>query len=188
MTKSEKDATVGRDILVDGYNVIKQSASFRAVEAKSLTAAREVLITQLVNRYRHTPHQVIVVFDGSGASEQVSHDRRVRIIYSRYGETADSVIARLAAEARSTGREVEMYSDDSEVRRAVARQGGEVHNTGQLTSQFNTAPRDVARRVRHRLAMRRKYQLDPVRDPDDEPEPQRSPRGKKKGPSRRRRK
>jgi predicted RNA-binding protein with PIN domain len=188
VTKSEKDTTVGRDILVDGYNVIKQSASFRAVEAKSLAAAREVLISQLVNRYRHMPHQVIVVFDGSGANEQVSHDRCVRIIYSRYGETADSVIACLAAEARVAGREVEMYSDDSEVRRAVAQQGGEVHNTGQLTSQFNAAPRDVARRARHRQAMRRKYQLDPVRDPDDEREPQRSPRGKKKGPSRRRRK
>ena len=188
MTKSEKDATVGRDILVDGYNVIKQSASFRAIEARSLAAAREVLITQLVNRYRHTPHQVIVVFDGSGANEQVSHDRRVRIIYSRYGETADSVIARLAAEARAAGREVEMYSDDSEVRRAVAQQGGEVHTTGQLTSQFNAAPRDVARRAHHRQAMRRKYQLDPMRDPDDETEPQRSPRNKKKGPSRRRRK
>ena len=188
MTQNEKDATVGRDILVDGYNVIKQNTSFRAVEAKSFAAAREVLISQLVNRYRHTPHQVIVVFDGSGASEQVSHDRRVRIIYSRYGETADSVIARMAAEARAAGREVEMYSDDGEVRRAVAQQGGEVHTTGQLTSQFNAAPRDVARRARHRQAIRRKYQLDPMQDLDNETEPQHSPRSKKKGPSRRRRK
>jgi len=180
VTKSEKDANVGRDILVDGYNVIKQSTSFQAVEAKNLAAARQLLVSQLVNQYRHTPHQVTVVFDGSDAYEQVSHDRRVRIIYSWYGESADSVIARLAAQARAAGREVEMYSDDGEVRRAVARQGGEVHTSRQLTDQFNAAPRDVARRARHRQAMYRKYHLDPMRDPDDEPEPQRSSRGKKK--------
>ncbi len=106
---------MGRDILVDGYNIIKNSATFRTVEMRNFAAARETLITQLVNRYRHTPHHVIVVFDGDGTSEQVSHDRRIRVIYSRHSETADSVIKRLAAEARAAGREVEMYCDSSSV-------------------------------------------------------------------------
>jgi predicted RNA-binding protein with PIN domain len=178
---------VGRDILIDGYNVIKNTPSLRAIEVKNFAAARELLISQLVNRYRHTPHQVIVVFDGSGTTQQVSHDRRVRIIYSRLGETADSVIARLAAEAQAAGREVEMYSDDREVQRAIAAQGGDVHTTGQLTSQLNVPPRDVARRAHHRQAIRRKYNLDPTYDPDDQPESHRSSRGKKKGRAHRRR-
>lgn len=131
---------MGRDILVDGYNVIKNSPSFQAVEARNLAGARTLLITQLVNRYRHTPHQVIVVFDGNDIHEQISHDRRIRIIYSRYGETADSVIARLAAEARVAGREVEMYSNDYEVQQAVSQQGGSIYTTSQLTHQLNAAP------------------------------------------------
>lgn len=176
---------MGREILVDGYNIIKNGTSFQAAGARNLAAARELLITQLVHRYRHTPHRVIVVFDGDGASEQVSHDRRICIIYSRQGEAADSVIARLATEARSAGREVEMYSNDQEVQQAVTRQGGSVGTTSQLTSQLNAAPRDVARRSRHRQAMRRKYGLDPNYDPDDEPQPQRSSSGKKKGRGRR---
>jgi len=176
---------VGRDILVDGYNVIKNTPSLRTVEAKSLAAARDLLISQLVNRYRHTPHQVIVIFDGSGASEQVSHDRRVRIIYSRHSETADSVITRLAALARAAGREVEMYSDDREVQQSVARQGGGTHTTSQLASELNAAPRDVAHRARHRQAMRRAYGLDPAYDPADQPQPKRSSHHKKKGPSHR---
>jgi len=176
-----RNATVGRDILVDGYNVIKSTPSLRAVEVKNLAAARDLLISQLVNRYRHTPHQVIVVFDGSGTGEQVSHDRRVRIIYSRHSETADTVIARLAAQARAAGQEVEMYSDDREVQQSVAGQGGRAHSTGQLTGQLNAAPRDVARRARHRQAMRRAYGLDPA----DRPQPKRSSHHKKKGPSHR---
>ena len=103
--KNERSETserkVGRDILVDGYNVIKRDASFQALSTKSLASARQLLVDQLASRYRHTPHQVIVVFDGDGVSEQTLQDRRVRIIYSRAGETADSVIARLAASARA---------------------------------------------------------------------------------------
>jgi|SRR5215469_2371452 len=180
-----RDAAVGRDILVDGYNVIKNTPSLRAVESKSLAAARDLLISQLVNRYRHTPHQVIVVFDGSSTGEQVSHDRRVRIIYSRHGETADNVIARLAAQARVAGQEVELYSDDREVQQSVARQGGKARSTGQLTGQLNAAPRDVARRARHRQAMRHAYGLDHKYDPAAQSQPKRSSHRKIKGPSHR---
>lgn len=176
---------MGRDILVDGYNIIKNSAMFRTVETRNFAAARAALLTQLVSRYRHTPHRVTVVFDGDGASEQVSHERRICIIYSRHNETADSVIARLATEARVAGREVEMYSNDGEVRQAVARQGGVVQSVTQLTNQLNAPSRDVARRTRHRIAVRQKYGLDPSYDPDDEPEIRSTTKGGKKKSSRR---
>ena len=153
---------MGRDILVDGYNVIKRDASFQALSAKRLAAARQLLIDQLASRYRHTPHQVIVVFDGDGASEQSVQDRRVRIIYSRAGETADSVIARLATSARAVGREVELFSDDREVRQSVAQFGGSVGSSGQLTKLLNAAPIDLARLSHHRQQARLQYGLDPA--------------------------
>ena len=151
---------MGRDILVDGYNVIKRAPSFQAVRGQSLAAARAHLVALLNNRYRHTPHQVIVVFDGNEMFEQVSHERRIRILYSRHDETADSVIARLAAGARAAGRDVEIYSDDIEVQQSVTSQGGTAQTTAQLERQVHAAPRDVERRARYRLAMRRKYGLD----------------------------
>ncbi len=179
---------MGRDILVDGYNVIKRGASFQSLGAKNLAAARDSLITQLVNRYRHTPHQVTVVFDGSDVNEQVTHDRRIRIIFSRAGETADSVIARLAAKARAEGREVEMYSDDREIQRSVTKEGGSARTTGQLTDRLNAPPAHSRRLVRHRQFVRQKYGLDPTKgkDKDDEWEPPRSHRGSKKKGSRHR--
>jgi uncharacterized protein len=170
VTTGTDQSAVGRDILVDGYNIIKSDASFQSLSAKRLAAARQLLIDQLASRYRHTPHQVTVVFDGDGASEQSVQDRRVRIIYSRAGETADSVIARLAASARAVGREVELYSDDAEVRQSVARHGGSVGSTGQLTKHLNAAPSDLARLSHHRQQARRQYGLDPAQkyDLDDE--------------------
>lgn len=171
---------MGRDILVDGYNVIKRAPSFQATRLQSLAAARAQLLALLRNRYRHTPHQVIVVFDGNEKQEQVSHEQRIRIIFSCQGETADSVIARLAVGARAAGREVEIYSDDIEVQQSVMLQGGNAQTTAQLERQVYAAPRDVARRARHRVAMRRKYGLDSnIFDKDDD-EPPRPPGKKKK--------
>jgi predicted RNA-binding protein with PIN domain len=172
---------MGLDILVDGYNIIKNSPLFRPIESRNLAAARTALITQLVQRYHHTPHHVIVVFDGDGDYEQENHEKRIRIIFSRYDQTADSVIARLALEAEKAGREVEMYSDDREVQQSVANTGGGVRTVSHLTAQFNAASRDVAHRTKYRMAMRKKYGLNPNYDPDDEPDPHpRGPKSKKK--------
>jgi predicted RNA-binding protein with PIN domain len=171
------------DILVDGYNVIKNNLMFQALETRSLAEARNLLVRQLKNRYRHTTHRVIVVFDGNGKKEQISHDDHIRIIFSRHGETADSVIARLATEAREAGRKVEMYSDDTEVQHNVVEQGGSVRTTSQLTRQFNAAPRDVALRSMHRQAMRRQYGIDPMYKDETEYRP--SPGKKKKKPAHR---
>ncbi len=159
---------MGRDILVDGYNVIRRNASFQALEKKSMEAARDVLLAQLAQRYRHTPHRVTVVFDGASAVEQVTHERRVRIIYSRGGEKADQVIARLAAQAREEGHEVEMFSDDLEVRSSVTKEGGMARSTGQLTSQLNAPPAFQQRLVRHRQSARARYGLNPSMGKDDD--------------------
>src|SRR5262249_54672290 len=149
--------SMGCDILVDGYNVIKNNLMFQVLETKNLGIARSVLVKQLKNRYRQTPFRVIVVFDGNDTQEQVYHDDHIRIIFSRQGETADRVIARLAAEARAHGREILVYSDDLEVQQSVVEQGGKKHTTHNLTKDLNAAPQDVEARVRHRQAMRHAY-------------------------------
>lgn len=159
---------MGRDILVDGYNVIQRDASFQSVRQRSFESARHALITQLISRYRHTPHRVTVVFDGDAPQEQSTHQQRVRIIFSRAGETADSVIARIAAQARAEGRDVEMFSDDMEVQQAVRSAGGTAQSTEQLTSHLNAPPKHLKRLVDHRRMVRRKYGLDPMQGKDDD--------------------
>jgi uncharacterized protein len=178
---------MARDILVDGYNVIKNNMMFHALEIKNLANARDLLIKQLQNRYRHTEHRVIVVFDGNGDREQVQHQDHIRVIFSQHGETADSVIVRLAKQARLTGREVEMYSDDGEVCDNVQQQGGNTRTTGMLTKQLTSGSQDVVARVRHRQAMRKMYGIDPMYKGDDEVStPQGGSKKKKKRASRRR--
>jgi hypothetical protein len=66
---TQRHAMEPKLILVDGYNVIKNTETFLAAQRQSLGAARDALVKQLIARYRHTAHEVSVVFDGQGTRE-----------------------------------------------------------------------------------------------------------------------
>ncbi len=157
-----------REILVDGYNVIKNNEMFCALEIRNRAEARKLLIRQLHYRYRFEGCRITVVFDGDGVREQTSHEEHIRVIFSRHGETADSVIARLAIEAHASGRAVEMYSNDTEVRQSVIEQGGTARSVRQLVTHLNAAPSDVAYRILYRQEMRKMYGIDPAHKAEDE--------------------
>lgn len=168
------------DVLVDGYNVIKNNEMFRAMEIKNRAEARKLLIQQLYRRYRNEMCRVTVVFDGNGAKEEVRHEEHIRVIYSCYGETADRVIMRLAAQARADGHSVEMYSNDQEIRQRVVEHGGQTHTVRQLVTRLNAAPHDVAYRVAYRQEMRRAYGIDPWYKYEDDREPTSGQKQRKK--------
>lgn len=78
-------------IIVDGYN-------FTGINHGDLAAEREKLIRLLVEYRKVKGHDVTVVFDGwksGGQREAVITTGGVRVIYSRLGETADSVIKQI---------------------------------------------------------------------------------------------
>lgn len=158
------------EILIDGYNVIKNNPMFQFAERRSQADARVLLLAQLKNRYRHTSHRVTVVFDGNGPRETMMHEDHICVIFSKQGEKADSVIARLAAEHNRAGRDVMMYSNDGEVRQNVVKAGGNAGSTQQLTAHLNAAPRDVAIRSQYRQKKRLEYGIDPMHKREDEEE------------------
>ncbi len=143
-------------ILVDGYNVIKNTPELQAVERHSLAAARETLVRKLSSKYRHTPHQVIVVFDGQQGKETEEYVQRVRLIYTAQGQSADAVIARLAREGTARGQAVIVASNDWEVRSTVAEAGGQVASSTELAEHLNAPPRLLAKRFRHQQGVLRR--------------------------------
>lgn len=147
-----------RTIYVDGYNVIRNTPALAQAERASLAAGRDALLTRLAARYRHTPHRVVVVFDGSGGGESAQPFpglSRGRVIFTRAEETADEVILRLAAQAREEGREVAVVSDDFEVRDGASGHGAATARVGDLQRRMDDAPRHVRKRFTHQLAIRR---------------------------------
>ena len=110
-------------IIVDGYNLIRQWPELAMLDRADLQSGREALIRELQAYQRARRHQITVVFDGRERGEMSGGAERaggIGVRYSRQGETADQVIARLAAEA---GVGAVIVSTDREVQAAARRYG-----------------------------------------------------------------
>jgi predicted RNA-binding protein with PIN domain len=90
-------------IIIDGYNLIRQSADLNELDAQDIQLGRSALIKMLVAYKRLKRHRITVVFDGINApSDNYHHDRigGIDIKFSHTGETADAVIKRMADRER----------------------------------------------------------------------------------------
>jgi len=159
-------------IIVDGYNLIRQSDVLRGHERQSLEAGRKALIRGLAQYKRLRGHRITVVFDGwEGGSPLEERDLAggLTIIYSRLGEKADEVIKRLV----TTGsEEILVVTSDREIATFAARRG-----TGTIASPEFAARLD-------RIAAAPAPDADtPAEAEEDEADPPGV--AKKKGPARR---
>ncbi len=162
-----------RTILVDGYNVIRNLPGLAAAERVSLRNGREALLRQIAARYRHTPHRIIVVFDGNGEEESTQALpglARGQIVYSRAGESADEVIRRLCEREQQAGADCVAVSDDFEVRSGVQTAGARAAGVQDLARKMNQPSRYQRRNYQHRAYLKQQW------DTDGDTSPQ-SPKG-----------
>ena len=112
-------------LVVDGYNLIRQSDGLRAREDISLELGRDALLERLRQYKRVRRHRITVVFDAANKPllmEERTQHKGIRIIYSAQGETADTVIKRIC---RSEGEKVLLVTSDRELA-GYAEAGGSV--------------------------------------------------------------
>ena len=111
------------NILIDGYNLIRQSVSLKRFERQSLEAGRNALISWLADYRRKKDHRITVVFDGweSGQpQEERDYSSGIFIIYSGLGVKADDVLKRITA---ATDEEILVVSSDREITSFATRKG-----------------------------------------------------------------
>jgi predicted RNA-binding protein with PIN domain len=90
-------------IIIDGYNLIRRSSSLSTLDQQDIQLGREALLDTLSSYKRIKHHMITVVFDGAHAPPFSQHKDRVKgikIKFSRSGETADTVVKRMAARER----------------------------------------------------------------------------------------
>jgi predicted RNA-binding protein with PIN domain len=110
-------------LIIDGYNVIRQWPELAMLDRSDLQAGREALLAELQEYRRAKGHKITVVFDGweaGGFSEASERAGGIAVRYSKRGETADAVIARLSAEG---AQGTVVVSSDREVLAAARRHG-----------------------------------------------------------------
>lgn len=85
-------------LIVDGHSVIFAWDELRRLNGRRRSLARDALIRKLRNYQDWTGVSAAVVFDGKGAKVSSESDPgEIQIFYSRDGQTADSIIERLAS-------------------------------------------------------------------------------------------
>lgn len=90
-------------IVIDGYNLIRQSSTLRSFDSEDISRGREKLIDKLAHYRRFKHHPVLVVFDGwqeGHLTEQRTKEKGIDIVYSKRGEKADAVIKRFVSNSQ----------------------------------------------------------------------------------------
>lgn len=108
-------------LIVDGHSVIFAWPELRQLHKRRTSLAREALARKLRDYQDWTGTRVAVVFDGKGTATSASAEPgEIQIFYSQAGQTADSIIERLASKYGSRYKLLVATSDVLEQETASA--------------------------------------------------------------------
>jgi uncharacterized protein len=127
-------------LIIDGYNVIRQSSQLQLLDAMDLQAGREALLELLAQYQSRCHHRITVVFDGWQHGDlKESRDRHqgLLIIYSRRGERADEVIKRLLHQERERAL---LVTSDREIQRCAEQVRASWINAHQFEASYLHPP------------------------------------------------
>ncbi len=108
-------------IIIDGYNLIRQSKSLSILDMQDIQLGREALVDMLAAYKKVRSHRITVVFDGTTAplfSQQRDRHKGISVIFSHQGESADTVIKKMAR--REMQRALVVSSDQDIVQSAAS--------------------------------------------------------------------
>jgi len=110
-------------IIIDGYNLIRQSKSLSILDLQDIQLGRDSLVDMLAAYKKVKSHRITVVFDGTTAplfSQQRNRHKGISIIFSHKGESADTVIKKMARKERQKALVV---SSDQDIVQSAAASG-----------------------------------------------------------------
>ena len=110
-------------IIIDGYNLIRQSNHLSNLDLQDIQSGRDALVDMLAAYKKIKAHRITVVFDGTRApvfSQQRNRRKGITIIFSHKGESADTVIKKMARKERQAALVV---SSDQDIVQSAATSG-----------------------------------------------------------------
>lgn len=110
-------------IIIDGYNLIRQSSTLAGIDSKNMQKGRETLINRLAAYKAVKGYKITVVFDAwksDNLYEERDKSKGINIIYSKAGEEADEVIKRISSNLKEGGI---IITADNDIASFAKRQG-----------------------------------------------------------------
>jgi len=110
-------------ILIDGYNLLHKDGDLKNHAERSLEEARDRLIAA-VAAYRSGDTEIVLVFDGRGGGGRIKTSTAgVRILFSRYPQSADQLILEIIERERRKSRLTVVTSDRKDIGRIAQAEG-----------------------------------------------------------------
>lgn len=135
-----------RTVFVDGYNVINNWYTLKIMKEYSYETARTKLIEVLNNYASFTGYQVVLVFDAHlipGNIETTEQHDKIKVVFTKDGETADSYIER---SVNDIGRKVEVVVVTSDsLEQQLAFQRGAIRTS---SMEFGVEVEEIESKIR----------------------------------------
>ena len=128
-------------IIIDGYNLIRQSRYLSNLDLQDIQFGRQALIDMLAAYKKVKAHRITVVFDGTRApqfSQQRDRQKGISIIFSHSGESADAVIKKMA---RKEKQQALVVSSDRDIVQSAASSGAATISAPEFESKLAMAAR-----------------------------------------------
>lgn len=133
-------------LIVDGHSAIFAWPELRELHGQNSSMARRELIAMLTHYQDSLGGHVVLVFDGKGkkTDREGGENGDILVMYSRDGETADTVIERMVARKSSSMR-ITVASNDRAELDTVSVFGGECIGLKTLKEMVESASSDHRR-------------------------------------------
>lgn len=126
-------------IIIDGYNLIRQSNELSLIDTKDLESGRRALIQKCAAYKKVKPCHITIVFDAAKTDNStINEDREagIKIFYSSQGQTADEVIIKLLKKQKG---HYFCVSSDNEILKAAKSNGHSYLNSKDFEKKMEQA-------------------------------------------------
>ena len=137
-------------VIVDGYNLIYAWDKLRALADKDVDIARKRLTDKLVSYRAYTKNEVVLVFDAynvPGGTGSKYRDAKLRVVFTKEGETADMYIERLVDEI-GKNEAVRVVTSDSLIRLTALRSGVLRTSSGEFVNEVEWTLEQISAAIR----------------------------------------
>jgi len=137
-------------LIIDGYNYIFHFNRSKKLSSKELENLKDKLIVDLDDYYYQKDYEIVVVFDaekGGRSGRGFTRQDNIRIIYSRGGETADTVIEELVSRW-SPERRIVVVTSDYLQQKVVFGRNTTRRSSREFGLELDSVSRDVTEKIK----------------------------------------
>lgn len=123
-------------ILIDGYNLIRQSAQLKTFEAKSLELGRQALLRKLSAFQKTGSHRILVFFDAAKTDNFSVEEIKmggIGVVFSEQNQKADELIIK---KIRELGSGSLVVSSDREIIASAKKEGAAFLSSPEFLNQM----------------------------------------------------